>query len=147
MESHVTNQLNLFATLNSSVNSRLMKRSGFVQLRVARCRSLACYRFHNMEGYEHFLVEVGEKSLKLLEDYSTKAEMEKFGRAFMYDYMYACWAAGVNGGNETIDKWTGKVTNRADPVPPSSGCRLQDVCPCFYESNVMKLLLREWISE
>jgi hypothetical protein len=115
-----------------------MKRSGFVQLRVNRCRSLACYRFYNIKGYEHFLEEIGLGSLKLLEDYSTKAEMKKFGRAFMYDYMYGRWAAGYNFEIKAIDNWTGKATNRADPMP--TGCTLREVCPCFYESNVMKIL-------
>ena len=140
-ESHVSNQLTVFASLKSSLDSRLMKRSGFVQLRVAHCRALACYRFHKEPLYQHFLAEAGEQSLKLLGEYSSKSEMDKFGRAFMYNYMYACWAAGINSGHETIDKWTGKATNRTDAErrssdrPLASECSLQDVCPRFDESN------------
>ena len=43
--------------------------------------------------------------LDLLNEHSSKPGMEKHGRTFAYFYKYACWAA-VNGGYESLDKWT-----------------------------------------
>jgi len=137
----------VFGSLSPSDDQRLIAtRSACFQLRVAHFRVMAFSTFSGDPDYQFLLKGAAQESLKLLESFSSIPEMAKFGRAFLFNYIYAKTAAEAS--SENVEQWIGGTENDLD-----------EVCPLPYESDGNKVTsrmarlsfhtkkLRSWVGE
>ena len=123
------NQIKVCGSLDLSAGSGLIiTRSSCVQLRVAHFRVMAYRTFSNVKHYTFLLKEAALQSLQMLDRFSSMPEMAKFGREFIFNYLYAKTVTEARS-NESIERWIAGTENTCEHV-----------CPFRYESDCIEAI-------
>ena len=87
-----------------------------LQIRVAHFRVLVCHTFGGSKDMRYFWREAALNLLGLLDEYSSRPYMAKYGRAFIHTYHYAKWAAGGET-NATVESWVTSSSSKEVSLP------------------------------